>query len=111
VDEVRELDLGDRQESVQGHADRDPDDAGLGQRRIDHAPLAELVEEPLRHAEDPAARRDVLAEYHDAFVRGHLVVQGVVDRRDDVLLRHSPSRSKNTCRPSVDGSGSAAFQA
>ena len=111
VDEVGELDLGDRQEPVQGHAHRDPDDAGFGQRRIDHALVSELGEEILRHAEDPAARRDVLAEHHDALVRGHLVVQGVVDRRDDVLLGHSPSRSKNTCRSRVDGSGSAAFQA
>ena len=32
VDEVGELDLGDREQAVQGHADRDADDAGFGQR-------------------------------------------------------------------------------
>src|SRR4029453_850825 len=84
---------------------------GLGQRCVDHPLVAELVEEPLRHPEDPAPRRDVLPEHHDAIVRRHLVVQGVVGCGDNVLLGPSPSCSKNTCRSSVDGSGSAAFHA
>ena len=47
MDEVGELDLGDREHAVHRHPDRDADDARFGERRVDHAALAELVEEPL----------------------------------------------------------------
>src|SRR4029079_17886008 len=110
VDEVRELDLGDRQEPVERHPDRDPDDAGLGQRRIDHALLSALGHEPLGDLEHAAAGADVLTDQHDAVVGRHLVVEGVPDRGDEVLLRHA-SPSAKTLRVEVDGSGSGASQA
>ena len=110
VDEVGELDLGDRQQPVQRHADRHADDAGFGERRIDDAPLAELVEEPLRHLEDTPAGPDVLTEEHDPIVGGELVVQRVTDRGDEVLLAHG-APSKNTCRVAVSGRGSGASHA
>ncbi len=53
-------------EAVERHADRGADDAPLGERRVDDAVVAELVEEPLRDAEDAADLPDVLAEHDDA---------------------------------------------
>ena len=88
MDEVGELDLGDGQQAVQGHPDGDPDDEGLGQRRVDDPLLAELLHEPLGDPEHAAARADVLAQDDDALVALHLVPEGVVDRGDDVLLGH-----------------------
>ena len=88
MDEVGELDLRNGEHAVERHADRDADDAGLGERRVDHPLLAELVEESQGDAEDAAARPDVLAQDDDPIVGGHLVVQSVVDRRHDVLLGH-----------------------
>jgi hypothetical protein len=91
VDEVGELDLGHRPQAVQGHADADPHDHGLGQRRIDHPHLAELLHEPGGDPEHATPRTDVLAEYQDAVVGLHLVPQGVVERVDHVLLAHRPA--------------------
>ena len=96
MDEVGELDLGDRQQSVQGHPDRHADDPGLGQRGVHHAILTELVEEPLGDLEHAPSAADVFTEEDDTVIRGHLVVQRVADRRDDVLLGHSISA--RTCR-------------
>ncbi len=68
MDEVRELDLGDREESVQRHPDRDPDDAGLRERRVDHALLAELLHPSVGDPEHAATRTHVLTEQDDALV-------------------------------------------
>ena len=61
--------------------------------------LAELLEEPVRDPEHAAAGADVLAEQDDAVVVGHLVVQRVADRGDDVLLgsRLRPPRTRGAC--------------
>jgi hypothetical protein len=91
MDEVGELDLGHRQEPVQRHPDRDADEARLRQRRVDHTILAELLHPAGGDPEHPAASSDVLAEQDDALVVGHLVVQGIADRRHDVLLCHASS--------------------
>ena len=88
VDEVRELDLRDRHEAVERHADRGADDAALGERRVDDAVVAELVPEALGDAEDAADLAHVLAEHDDAIVAPHLVAEGVVDRLDHVHLGH-----------------------
>ena len=115
VDEVGELDLGNRQHAVHGHAKRDADDCRLGERRVDHAPLPELLQEVGGGAEDAAARSDVLAHHHDPLVGLHLVPERVVDRLDDVLLGHvaapGAGGSANTCRKALSGSGSGAFHA
>jgi hypothetical protein len=57
-------------EAVQRHADGRADDAALGERRVDHAVVAELVVEALGHAEDAADLADVLAQHDDARVVG-----------------------------------------
>ena len=91
MDEVRELDLRDRQEAVQRHPDRDPDDPRFRQRRVDHPLLAELLHPAVGDPEDAATRAHVLAEQHDALVVRHLVVERVAHRGDHVLLRHRSS--------------------
>ena len=109
MDEVGELDLGDRQQAVERHPDRDADDAGLGERGVDDPMLAELRHPAVGDAEDAAAGADVLAQKDDALVVGDLIVQCVADRRDDVLLGHASSA--NTCLSDVAGSGSGASHA
>ena len=91
VDEVGELDLGDGEQAVHRHPDRHPDDRGLGERRVDDACLAELLEETGRRAEDAATRADVLAQHQHAIVGLHGVPERVVDRLHDVLLGHRAS--------------------
>ena len=109
MDEVGELDLSDREQTVERHPDRDAHDARLGERGVDHPMLAELRHPAVGDAEDPAASADVLTEQDDAFVRRDLVVQRVADGGDDVLLGHASSA--NTCLSDVAGSGSGASHA
>src|SRR5438093_1329539 len=61
-DEVRELHLGDGPVAALRGADADPDDRRLGNRRVHHPHLAELVVQALGHAERAAVRPDVFAE-------------------------------------------------
>ena len=60
----------------------------LGERRVDHAVGAELVEQAAGGAEHAAELADVLAEHDDARVAPHLDAQRVVDRLDDVHDGH-----------------------
>ena len=64
IDVVGELDLGDRPQAVDRHADRGGDDAALGDRRIEHAVLAVLALQAVGDAEHAAEVADVLA-HHD----------------------------------------------
>src|SRR5687767_10829668 len=52
IDVVRELDLRNRPQPVHRHADRRRDDAAFGDRRIEHAMLAELLLQAIRDPED-----------------------------------------------------------
>jgi hypothetical protein len=87
-DEVSKLDLADRPQSMQRHADAHGDDRRLRQRRVDHPVRAELGEQSLGGAEDAAARPHVLAGEDDARVAAHLLGQGVTDGLEDVLGGH-----------------------
>ena len=87
------LHLADRAPARHGEADRRAEDPRLGERRVDAAVGAEAVAQPRRGAEDAAGATDVLAHDHDRVVALHLHVEGVVDRLDERLLRHQPSRS------------------
>ena len=69
-DEVGELELDDRPLAHPGGPDRGADEALLGDRRVDHALVAELLQEALRDAERAAEVADVLAEQEDALVLG-----------------------------------------
>ena len=56
-DVIEELNLDDRLEAARGHADAAADDAGLCNRRIEHAILAVLALQAERRLEDPAFPR------------------------------------------------------
>ena len=79
VGEGVELHLDHRPHAVHGHAHRHPDDAGLGERGVEAAGLAELGGEPVGDPEDAAERSDVLTEHQHGGVLGHRVAQGPVE--------------------------------
>src|SRR5713226_897520 len=87
VDEVHELDLGDRTKAVEGHPDRGPNDSSLREGRIEDA-VGEFVQEALRATEDAAVAADVFSEDDYAVVPSHLFAQRVVDRLDHRHRRH-----------------------
>src|SRR3982751_3414347 len=72
VDEVGELDLGHRPHAVEGHSDGRADDAGFGQRRVDTALGAELLEEARGGPKYATETTDVLAQDQHAWVAAHL---------------------------------------
>ena len=75
--------------------DREADDAGLGQRGVEAAVLAELGGQPVGDPEDAAERADVLAEHQHRRVLGHRVAQRPVERlrHRQLLVRRSSSAS------------------
>src|SRR5712664_4222069 len=72
----------------QGEAEGRADDAGLGERGVDHTGAAKALHEPARRPKDAAQLAHVEPEQHHARVAFHLLGEGVVDRLDDVALRH-----------------------
>ena len=74
-DEVGELHLGDGPIATQRRADADADDGRFGDRRVDHAHLAELVVEALGDAERAAVGADILAQHEDLRIAPHLLDQ------------------------------------
>jgi hypothetical protein len=79
-DEVRELHLRDRAHAHDGGSGAAAHDRGLGERRVDHAPGAELLLESLSDLERTAVDTDVLADHEDALVALHLLTETVGDR-------------------------------
>ena len=88
VDEVRELDLGDRPQAVHRGADRRADDHRLGQRRVDDPVVAELGPQPVGGEEHAALLADVLAQDDDRLVAAHLLGHALADRLDERPDRH-----------------------
>ena len=68
-----------------------PDDQRFGERAVEHAPLAELLLQPLGDAEHAALGADVLTEDHHALVALHLLADAVADRLDVRLDGHGQS--------------------
>ena len=97
IDEVAELDLRHRPQPVHRHSDRGADDARLGQRRVDDAVGAELLDESQRGAEDAAELAHVLAQHHHPRVAAHLDPERVIDGLDDVPGRHQAPPSTQRC--------------
>ena len=75
-----ELDLADRAVSAQRQADGGADDAGLGQRGVDHPRLAEVLLQAVGHPEDPAQLADILAHDECPGVVLQRLAQALVDR-------------------------------
>ena len=98
--EPGELDFGDRLQTFRRHADAHAGDQILGERRVDHALGAELVEQAQRRAEHAAVAPDVLAEHHHIAVVGHRAVQREIDGLDERYLRqrHFPDESRRAAR-------------
>src|SRR5579871_6828056 len=61
IDVVRELDLGDRLQSIDTHADRGRHDPALRDRRIEYAMLPILSLQAVGDTEDAAEIADILA--------------------------------------------------
>ena len=97
VDEVGELDLGDRPQAVDGRADRGADDHRLGQRRVDDPVVAELAPQPVGGQEHPALLADVLAQDDDRLVPPHLLGHAVADRLDERANRHQCPPPASSC--------------
>jgi len=75
IDEVGKLDLGDRPHALHRESDRNADDAGFGQRRVEHALGPEFFLQAFGQQEHIAARADVFAHQQRAFVGGQRVAQ------------------------------------
>ena len=78
--EVDRHELDDGAQPGHGRADAHADDRVLGDRRVAHALLAELLEQPGGHLEGAVEDADVLAHEHDALVAQHLLAQRLVER-------------------------------
>src|SRR5581483_6539119 len=81
--EQREVDrhqLHHRPQPRHRRADAHADDRVLGDRRVAHAPLAELLEQPLGDLEGAAEDADVLAHQHHALVAAQLLAQSRAER-------------------------------
>ena len=88
VDEVGELDLGDRSQPAHGEADRQAGDRELGHRRVDDAIAAEPLLEAFGGPEDASQPADVLAEDDDPGVTLHLLEEGFANRLQQRQLAH-----------------------
>ena len=95
VDEVGELDLGDRPQAAHGHAHGEARDAELHHGRVDNAFRPKFRQQAVRGAKDAAEGSDVLAENHHALVTLHLLSQGLADGLNE---RHGPSPSSGLRR-------------
>ena len=102
-DVVEELNLDDRLDAAQRHADGAADDVRFRKRRVEHALAAVQLLQAVRHLEDAAfaryrrqralARRirHILTEDDDARVARHLVAQRRVDGGDHCVGRAARS--------------------
>ena len=103
VDEAVELDLADRPVAADGQADRGADDAGLGQRGVDHPLLAEVLLQAVGDPEDAAELADVLAHDEDLGVVLQGAAQAGVERLADgerlvAISARSPRTTPGTRR-------------
>ena len=76
--EIAEHDVDHRPHAGHGGADADAGKAGFGDRRVDHAGRAELLDQPAEHLERRAGLGDVFADDEDAGVAAHLLGQRLV---------------------------------
>jgi hypothetical protein len=85
---VQELNLGHRPHTHQRRARGRPDDARLGDRRVDDALRAEVVPKALRELKRAPVGADVLAEQEDALVVLHLLPERLTQRLEKGLRGH-----------------------
>src|SRR3984957_19773924 len=98
-DEAVKLDLAHRPVAAQRQADRGADDARLGQRGIDHAMLAEVLLQSVRHPEDAAELADILAHDHYLGVGLERLAQPRVERLGESDRAHRAASVPATATP------------
>jgi hypothetical protein len=86
--EVEGHELDDRAQAAHRRAGADAGKAIFGDRRVDHAARAELVEQALRDLVGALIFSDLLAHHEDAVVRSHLLCHGVAERLAHSLANH-----------------------
>src|ERR671915_403997 len=96
--EVDGHDLDHRPQADHGRADAHADDGVLGDRRVAHALLAEVLEEALRDLEGALEDPDVFAHDEDVLVGLHLLAKRLVER---LAVAH---RGHQSAPPSSSGS-------
>ena len=94
VHEPVELDLAHRSVAAHGKPDGRADDAGLGQRRVDHPAVAEVALEALGDPEHASELPDVLTHQDDLRVALHGPAQPGVERLAQRHGGHHGSWSK-----------------
>ena len=94
-DEVDGHHLGDRPQPRHGGANGGADDDLLGDGRVEHALLAELLHQPAGHFEGSVVEADVLAQQEHRLVALHLLAERLVERvahgKDGHQLAASPA--------------------
>ena len=88
IKKAHELDFADRLEPLRRHADAEPADQELGERRVDHPFRAEALLQTDGGAEDAAVDADVLAENDDVGILVHGAGERQIDGLDQGELRH-----------------------
>ncbi len=91
--EVDRHQLDDGTQPGHGCADADADDRVLGDGRVAHALLAELVEQTVGDLEGATEDADVLAHQEDALVAAQLLAQGGAERLAVAQLGHQAASS------------------
>ena len=101
--EVAEHDLDDRAQSADGRAERRARERELGDRRVEHARLAEALLDPRGDREHAALLGgNILAEEHDGLVALHLLDDRLADGGAEL---HFPAHGANSVARSAAGSG------
>ena len=103
VDEAVELDLADGPVTAHCEPDRGADDARLGERRVDHPAVAEVVLQPFGDPEDAAELADVLAHEDDLGVVGHGLAQPGVERLAERHRARARARGRAWARAAHGG--------
>ena len=84
-----ELDFGHWRKAILTHANRQPEDGLLIQKRVDHAILAKPLLQFLRDTIDAALKADIFAHHHNIRMGEHHIGHGPVDQaRHDLRLFH-----------------------
>ena len=80
--------LDHRVESAHGRTDGRADNAGLSDRGVEHAFLAELLQQPRGDGVGAAVQADVFAHEEYPFVADHLLAQGFAEGVAHAHLSH-----------------------
>src|SRR5713226_8995521 len=100
---VAEHDVDDGAQARHRSADTEPRDAGLRDRRVEHALRSELLDETREHLERRSGLRDVLADDEDGRVAAQLFRERLVDRLPEAQLPRLDAKNSHQNDPSVAG--------